>query len=132
MLTPEATAALMAMLPEWKNVPSPMFWNMWGISVKGAIPIHCAPSPPICVMPKVCRSMPSAMAWQPMPAAASEPSGTTVERLCGQPLGDDLRHQVGVDFTVHRQQRLSVRVELADNDGSVRRLVQGIACQQLD
>jgi len=26
-----------------------------------------------------------AMPWQPMPAAATLPSGTTVERLCGQP-----------------------------------------------
>ena len=25
------------------------------------------------------------MAWQPMPPPAIEPSGTTVERLCGQP-----------------------------------------------
>ena len=25
------------------------------------------------------------MPWQPMPALAMEPSGSTVERLCGQP-----------------------------------------------
>ena len=26
------------------------------------------------------------MVWHPMPAPATEPSGTFVERLCGQPL----------------------------------------------
>ena len=34
------------------------------------------------------------MAWQPTPAAANEPSGTTVERLWGQPL-----HQYGARAT---------------------------------
>ena len=37
------------------------------------------------VTPMMPRSMPIAMPWQPMPAAATLPSGTTVERLCGQP-----------------------------------------------
>ena len=48
-----------------------------------------APSPPIWVSPVTALSARSeivTMAWQPMPPPASEPSGTTVERLCGQPL----------------------------------------------
>ena len=63
----------MASLPEWKSVPSPMFWNMCGVSVKGAMPTHCAPSPPMWVTPMMPRSMPMAMPWQPMPAAATAP-----------------------------------------------------------
>ena len=66
-------------------MPSPMFWKRCGVSVKGATPIHCAPSAPMWVTPMIPRSMPMAMPWQPMPAAATLPSGTTVERLCGQP-----------------------------------------------
>ena len=86
MLVPAATAWRMASEPEWKKVPSPRFWNMCGVFVNGAMPTHCAPSPPMCVRPIVRRSgIVSAMPWQPMPAAAIEPSGTTVERLCGQP-----------------------------------------------
>ena len=38
------------------------------------------------VAPMVFRSgIAAAMMWQPMPAPAIEPSGTTVEVLCGQP-----------------------------------------------
>jgi len=37
------------------------------------------------VMPTVRRLMNRAMPWQPMPPPAREPSGTTVERLWGQP-----------------------------------------------
>ena len=33
----------------------------------------------------VARSIQVAMKWQPMPAIAREPSGTTVDVLCGQP-----------------------------------------------
>ena len=35
-------------------MPSPMFWNMCPASVNGAWPIHCAPSPPICVIELTC------------------------------------------------------------------------------
>jgi hypothetical protein len=84
-LAPEATAWRMASEPEWEKVPSPRFWKMWFVSVKGAMPTHCTPSPPMCVIPTVFLSMRSAMPWQPMPAAAIEPSGRTVERLCGHP-----------------------------------------------
>ena len=49
------------------------------------MPTHCAPSAPMWVTPMMPRSMPMAMPWQPMPAAATAPAGTTVERLCGQP-----------------------------------------------
>ena len=49
MFTPAATAARIASRPEWKYVPSPRFWNMCGRSVKGAMPIQVAPSPPIWV-----------------------------------------------------------------------------------
>src|SRR5437773_5811862 len=85
MFVPAATAWRTASEPEWKKVPSPRFWKMCGVSVKGAIPTHCTPSPPMWVSPIVRRSMRSAMPWQPMPALAIEPSGRTVERLCGQP-----------------------------------------------
>ena len=34
---------------------------------------------------RVRRSMPTAIRWQPTPPSAHEPSGTCVERLCGQP-----------------------------------------------
>ena len=85
MLALEATAWRTASEPEWKNVPSPRFWKMCGVSVNGAMPTHCTPSPPMCVRPRVLRSMRSAMPWQPMPALAIEPSGRTVERLCGHP-----------------------------------------------
>jgi hypothetical protein len=55
------------------------------VSVKYEAPTHCAPSPPICVNPAPVRSIVTAMPWHPMPAAAIDPSGTTVERLWGQP-----------------------------------------------
>ncbi len=58
---------------------------MWSRLENGAWPTHCAPSPPMAVKPTVLRSIHSAMKWQPMPAAAIEPSGTLVEELCGQP-----------------------------------------------
>ena len=59
---------------------------MCGMLENGAMPTHWAPSPPMWVMPIVRRSgIDRAMPWQPMPAAAIEPSGTAVERLCGQP-----------------------------------------------
>ena len=85
MLALDATAWRIASEPEWKRVPSPRFWNRCFVSVKGAIPTHCTPSPPMWVSPIVRRSIRSAIPWQPMPALAMEPSGSTVERLCGQP-----------------------------------------------
>src|SRR2546422_9124168 len=47
MFVPAATAWRTASEPEWKKVPSPRFWKMCGVSVKGAIPTHCTPSPPM-------------------------------------------------------------------------------------
>ena len=85
MFVPAATAWRMASEPEWAKVPSPRFWNTCAVPENGAAPTQCTPSPPICVRPTVCRSMVRAIEWQPMPPPASEPSGTTVERLCGQP-----------------------------------------------
>ena len=89
MLTPAATAARMASDPEWWNVPSPRFWNRCCSDTNGAIPIQLAPSPPIWQSPVMAPTrsagIKAASAWQPIPAPTSEPSGTTVERLCGQP-----------------------------------------------
>ncbi len=70
-------------------MPSPTFWKVWGTSVNGAWPIHCAPSPPIWVRPVTALSVrPETVTsvWQPMPPPPIEPSGRAVERLCGQPL----------------------------------------------
>ncbi|MCY1235110.1 hypothetical protein D3C81_1232380 [compost metagenome] len=53
--------------------------------LKGAWPIQCTPSPPICDHEVVDRSIHTTMPWQPMPAVATEPSGTRVLVLCGQP-----------------------------------------------
>ena len=59
---------------------------MWFMSVKGAWPIHGAPSPPIWNSAFVLRSgNHTAMPWQPMPPIAIEPSGTLVDVLCGHP-----------------------------------------------
>ena len=73
--------------PEWKNVPSPMFWKICFRSTKGDIPIHGAPSPPICVINWNARPGPNpiAIVWHPMPPPATWPSSNMVERLCGQP-----------------------------------------------
>ena len=51
----------LASRPEWKYVPSPMFWKTWRVSVNGACPIHVAPSPPIWVNVAVDRSIHSPM-----------------------------------------------------------------------
>lgn len=85
MLVPAATACRMASEPEWRNVPSPMFWNRCGVVVNGAAPTHCTPSPPICTTFSLWRSIQMAMVLQPTEPWAMEPSGTTVDRLCGQP-----------------------------------------------
>jgi len=53
MFTPLATAKLIAIWPEWNSVPSPMFWKRCRVSVKGEMPTHWAPSPPICVRPMI-------------------------------------------------------------------------------
>ena len=49
------------------------------------MPIQVAPSPPIWLIVSVLRSIVTAIRWQPTPPKAQEPSGTRVERLCGQP-----------------------------------------------
>ena len=61
MLVPEATACRIARLPEWKYVPSPRLANMCFSLVKGAMPTHGTPSPPIWVKVSVERSIHSAM-----------------------------------------------------------------------
>jgi hypothetical protein len=42
-------------------VPSPRFWKRCGVSVKGAMPTHCTPSPPMWVIPMLLRFMSSAI-----------------------------------------------------------------------
>ena len=52
------------------------------------MPIHGAPSPPICVRNENVRfGSPSriAIVWQPIPPPAACPSSSMVDRLCGQP-----------------------------------------------
>ena len=66
-------------------MPSPRFWKTCGSRVNIACETQSTPSPPIWIRPSVSRSIQLAMKWQPMPACAREPSGTFVERLCGQP-----------------------------------------------
>ncbi len=89
MLTPAATAARIARLPEWVKVPSPMFCTKCFWATNGARPIHCAPSPPICDSPvtePTCASgISRTIAWQPIPPPTSVPGATLVEELCGQP-----------------------------------------------
>src|SRR5215212_915409 len=122
MFTPAATAARTASEPEWWNVPSPRFCTRWRSSVKGAMPIHCAPSPPICVIP-VISPLPSGLSrtivWQPMPAPTSVPSGALSDELCGHPRGDRAGHHVGVQVELGRQQPLAAVVALADDAGRV-------------
>jgi hypothetical protein len=62
-----------------------MFWKMCLVSVNGAMPIHCAPSAPMCVPITTLRSIHIAIVWQPMPAETTLPSTAWVELLCGQP-----------------------------------------------
>ena len=45
-----------------------MFWKMCLVSVNGAMPIHCAPSAPMCVPITTLRPIHIAIVWQPMPA----------------------------------------------------------------
>ena len=89
MFAPEATAARMARLPEWAKVPSPRFCTRCRWVTNGAMPIHCAPSPPIWHSPMTsptCSSgMNATIAWQPIPPPTSVPGATLVEELCGQP-----------------------------------------------
>ena len=82
-----AIACLKANEPEWKNVPSPIFWNICSFSIKGSIPAHWAPSPPIWVVPKAFPSSTNiAIKWHPIPPNAESPSGNlTVEVLWGHP-----------------------------------------------
>ena len=87
--TPEATSARTASEPEWKNVPSPRFCTRWRSRTNGLMPIQCAPSPPICVVPVTSptrfSSMSSTIAWQPMPAPTRLSPVTRVDALWGQP-----------------------------------------------
>src|SRR5215470_14322574 len=122
-----------------------MFWKMCGVPVKGACPIQFAPSPPICVTASVRRSgSQTAMPWQPMPPSARDPSGTTVDVLCGQPeqkagrrtspLGasaaplepaaHDLGDARGREFADARYERPPVLVLLAEQARSTRLVVE--------
>src|SRR4030067_1356570 len=85
MMGAAATACRVASHPERNSVPSPRFWKICGVFENGAMPAHCTPSPPICVMSRVLRSYRCNMLWQPVPPPLREPSGTRVERLSGQP-----------------------------------------------
>ena len=85
MFVPAATAWRTARKPEWASVPSPMFWKRCGSLLNIDAPTHCTPSPPICVVPTARSRVNSAMPWQPIPPPATDPSGTTVDRLCGHP-----------------------------------------------
>src|ERR1700736_7050303 len=58
---------------------------MWLVSVNGAMPIHCAPSAPMCVPITTLRPIHIAIVWQPIPAETKLPSTALVELLCGQP-----------------------------------------------
>ncbi len=62
-----------------------MLANMCGSSVNGASPTQGTPSPPIWLKVRVKSLVVTAMVWQPMPAMAKLPSGSTVDVLCGQP-----------------------------------------------
>src|SRR6202171_6687692 len=62
-----------------------MFWKICLVSVKGAMPIHCAPPAPLGVPHATLRPIHIAMVWQPIPAETKLPSTALVELLCGQP-----------------------------------------------
>src|SRR5258708_9873008 len=81
----EVAAARIASDPECENVPSPRFTKTCLVSVKCDNPIQLTPSAPICVQGSELRSMNCTRPWQPMPATPNEPSGSLVDRLCGQP-----------------------------------------------
>ena len=126
----------------------------WSV-VKGCWPTHGTPSPPICVKPMVERSIQVAMKWQPMPAIAREPSGTTVLVLCGQPEQNQGWRRVGhadrlqrchrallgfedgelrVDARRHvgagRGQQAGLLEALRDRLGDQRRVQVGVGAQQ--
>ena len=60
MCWPAATAARMARDPEWWKVPSPRLVKKCDSVVNGEMPIHCIPSPPIWVMPRMWPRRPGA------------------------------------------------------------------------
>ena len=66
-----------------------MFCTKCCCVTNGAMPIHCAPSPPIWDSPMTAPTCSSGMsrtiAWQPIPPPTSVPGATLVEELCGQP-----------------------------------------------
>ena len=86
MGTSAATAWRMARRPLWAKVPSPRLANTCFSWVKGCWPSQWMPSAPMWEGALVVLGFTRmAMVWQPMPARARLPSGTRVERLCGQP-----------------------------------------------
>src|SRR5206468_140902 len=107
MFVPAATAWRTASEPEWKKVPSPRFWKMCGVSVKGAIPTQWRASPPMWVSPIVRRSMRSAMPWQPMAARAL---GLVVEDVADEELAEG-------PLLLDDEQLLQAARELPDDRG---------------
>ena len=89
-----------------------MFWKMCLVSVNGAMPIHCAPSAPMCVPITTLRSIHIAIVWQPMPAETTLPStacGRAVVRAArAVPRGARRGRQLaaGVDLVQPREPRL--------------------------
>ena len=75
----------MASEPEWNQVPSPIFWKMCRLPLNRLVPTQLPPSPPIWQTYLASRSISVTRKWQPIPARDSDPSGTFVELLCGQP-----------------------------------------------
>ena len=85
MFAPAATACRIASEPEWYHVPSPRFWKTCLPPFQRWPTATGTPSAPICANPISLRPIQPDMTWQPMPLAATDPSGTLVEVLCGQP-----------------------------------------------
>ena len=90
MFTPAATAARMARLPEWANVPSPMFCTRCRCvdERRHADPLRALAAhlgQPGDLAPTCSSGISSTMAWQPIPPPTSVPGATLVEELCGQP-----------------------------------------------
>jgi len=63
-----------------------MFWKRCVAREKNDCATQSMPSLPIGTWAnELRRSIQPDMPWQPMPPLASEPAGTSVDRLCGQP-----------------------------------------------
>ena len=89
--------------------------------MNGAMPIHCAPSPPICVMPVISplpSGFSSTIVWQPMPAPTSVPSGActrAVVRAAGAEERGARRHrQLGRAAVRSRRASASARLDRVD------------------